>query len=296
VRDALARLRRFNRLLTRRIGLLGDRYLDSPLPFAEARLLYELALLAPLGTHHLQRLLDVDRAQMSRGLASLESRGFVRRRGDPGDRRKRIVDVSARGRRLLASLDVRADARAASMIDGLPARERRRLVGAVDEARRLLVGAALRIEGRPDRDLDVAAAQAAYLSEIARRFGRSLDRWNQGPIAPARSLVVVDAARPVGCGVLRELADGLGEIKRMWLHPDVRGLGVGTRLLDRLEAAAREAGHREIRLHTNERLTEAIALYERAGYRRIGRYNDNPDATRFYAKRLWRGGKVRTPV
>jgi ribosomal protein S18 acetylase RimI-like enzyme len=82
----------------------------------------------------------------------------------------------------------------------------------------------------------------------------------------------------------------------MWLHPDVRGLGVGTRLLDRLEAAAREAGHREIRLDTNERLTEAIALYERAGYRRIGRYNDNPDATRFYAKRLWRGGKVRTPV
>ena len=151
----------------------------------------------------------------------------------------------------------------------------------------------LRIERRADHDADVRAAQAAYLAEIARRFGRPLDPWNQGPLTPARSLLVVDQGRPVGCGVLRDLAPGVGEIKRMWLHPDARGLGLGTRLLAALESAARHAGHHAVRLDTNERLREAIALYESAGYRRIARYNDNPDATRFYAKSLRGGGRQR---
>lgn len=290
VRDALGRLRRFNRLLTRRIGLVADRYLGSPLTFAQARLLYEVAVLAPLGTHHLRRLLAVDPGALSRGLAALEARRFVHRRADPADGRNRVVEVTASGREVLATLDLRADGQVAAMIAGLAARDRRRLVGAVDEARRLLVGAVLRIERRADRDPDVQAAQAAYLAEIARRFGRPLDAWNQGPVTPARSLLVVDGDRPVGCGALRDLAPGMGEIKRMWLHPDARGLGLGTRLLAALESTARQAGHREIRLDTNERLHEAIVLYEAAGYRRVARYNDNPDATRFYAKSL-RGGR-----
>jgi len=176
------------------------------------------------------------------------------------------------------------------MIAGLAARDRRRLVDAVDQARRLLMGAVLRIEQRSD-DADVRAAQAAYLAEIARRFGRPLDPWNQGSLTPARSQLVVDDGRPVGCGVLRDLAPGVGEIKRMWLHPDARGLGVGTRLLAALESAARRAGHRAIRLDTNDCLREAIALYESAGYLRIVRYNDNPDATRFYEKSLSRAAR-----
>jgi len=293
VRDAVGRLRRFNRLLTRRIGLVADRYLGSPLSFAQARLLYEVGLLAPLATHHLRRLLAVDPAALSRGLAALEARQLIRRHVDPGNRRNRIVEVTARGRTLLATLDRRADARVAAMIAGLAARDRRGLVEAVDQAHRLLLRVVLRIERRGDDDADVRAAQAAYLAEIARRFGRPLDLWNQGALTPARSLLVVDEGRPVGCGVLRDLAPGVGEIKRMWLHPDARGLGLGTRLLAALESAARHAGHRAVRRDTNESLREAIALYESAGYRRIARYNDNPDATRFYAKSLRGGGRQR---
>ncbi len=289
--DDLARLRRFNRLLTQRIGLLDERYLGSPLPFAQARLLYEVAVLAPLGTHHLRRLLALDAGALSRGLAALEARGLVRRQVEPGDARNRLVAITAAGRRLLATLDRSADHRVAAMMAGLDGGKRRRLLAAVDEARRLLVGAVLRIEPRADRDADVRASEAAYLSEIARRFGRPLDAWNQGPLAPAVSFVVADDRRPVGCGALRELQPGVGEIKRMWLHPDRRDLGLGTRLLAALESAARGAGHREVRLDTNRRLGAAVALYERAGYRRIERYNDNPDATHFFAKTLAGAGR-----
>ena len=284
--DAVARVRRFNRLLTQRIGLLDERYLGSALPFAQARLLYEVAVLAPLATHHLRRLLAVDAGALSRGLAALEARRLVRREVDPTNARNRIVEVTAAGRALLATLDRRADARVATLTAGLAREDRRQLVDALDQARRLLVGAVARVERYAERHPDVHAAQAAYLGEIARRFGHELDRWNQGPIAPAVSLVVVDGRRPIGCGALRALEKRVGEIKRMWLHPDARGLGLGARLLDALEAAATRAGYHEIRLDTNDRLGEAIALYESAGYRSIARYNDNPDATCFYAKRL----------
>ncbi len=286
MQDQLARLRRFNRLLTERIGVVDDRYLGTSLPFVHARLLYELGQLAPLATHHLRRLLTIDRALLSRGLAALEATRLVRRSVDPRDARLRIVELTAAGRRQLATLDRRTERMLGTVLDPLGAEARRRLLDALDDARRLLLGAVLRTEVRPERDPDVAACQAAYLAEIARRFGRPLDPWNQGPVHADVSLLVLDGARPVGTGALRTIGAGAGEIKRMWLHPDTRGLGLGARLLDALELAARAAGNRTIRLDTNGRLREAIALYERAGYRRIERYNDNPDATHFYAKRL----------
>lgn len=286
--DELGRLRRFNRLLTQRIGLLDERYLGSPLPFAQARLLYEVAALAPLGTHHLRRLLAVDAGALSRGLGALLGRGLVRRRVDPTNARCRIVEVTARGRRLLAALDGRSTERVRGIVASLARGERRRLADTVDEARRLLVGAVIRIERRPHGAPDVRAAEAAYIAEVGRRFGRPFDPSNQRAIAPAVWFVVLDGHRPVGCGALRQIAPGVGEIKRMWLHPDARALGLGSRLLAALESAARAAGDHEVRLDTNERLTEAIALYAHAGYRRVRRYNDNPDATHFYAKRFRR--------
>ena len=90
----------------------------------------------------------------------------------------------------------------------------------------------------------------------------------------------------VGCGGLKRINDTTGEIKRMWVHPDWRGLGLGRRLLAELEAAAERMGYARVVLDTNETLTEAIALYDRAGYYSIERYNDNPYAQRWFAKEL----------
>jgi GNAT superfamily N-acetyltransferase len=68
--------------------------------------------------------------------------------------------------------------------------------------------------------------------------------------------------------------------------PRLRGLGLGRRLLARLEDVARDLGRTRVVLDTNEVLVEAIAMYERAGYRSIERYNDNPYAHRWFAKDL----------
>jgi len=76
---------------------------------------------------------------------------------------------------------------------------------------------------------------------------------------------------PVGCGGLRQLAAGVGEIKRMFVAPEARGAGHGRRLLRALELRAAAHGQRRVRVLTTDVLTEAIALYAAEGYRTIQR-------------------------
>ncbi len=85
---------------------------------------------------------------------------------------------------------------------------------------------------------------------------------------------------------MQTIGDGIGEIKRMWVDPDWRGAGLGARLLRHLEHGAPTSGHGIVRLDTNGTLVEAIAMYERAGYRPIERYNDNPYAQAWFEKGL----------
>ncbi len=90
----------------------------------------------------------------------------------------------------------------------------------------------------------------------------------------------------VGCGALSFLDDTTAEIKRMWISPQSRGLGLGKRLLARLEEESCRAGRTHVVLDTNGTLIEAIAMYRAGGYVDIDAYNDNPYADHWFAKTL----------
>ncbi len=94
------------------------------------------------------------------------------------------------------------------------------------------------------------------------------------------------AGETVGCGAVKNLEPGVAEIKRMWIHPDQRGRGLGRRLLADLEDRARAMGHHTVRLDTSTHLPVASAFYRSAGYREIPPYNDNPYAGQWFEKRL----------
>ncbi|MGL4238783.1 GNAT family N-acetyltransferase, partial [Tabrizicola sp.] len=88
---------------------------------------------------------------------------------------------------------------------------------------------------------------------------------------------------PVGCVAL---SVPNAEVKRLWIAPTARGLGLARRLMTAIEDEARTLGLTELRLDTNGTLTEAIALYRRTGWTDIPRYNDNPYAQYWFAKTL----------
>lgn len=111
--------------------------------------------------------------------------------------------------------------------------------------------------------------------------------------SPAGVFVVVedDDGSAIGCGGVRRIADSDGgavryEVKHLYLRPETRGRGIGRALLADLEGRARELGAQEIVLDTNSSLTAAGGLYRSSGYRSVEPYNDNPNATDWYAKDL----------
>ena len=93
---------------------------------------------------------------------------------------------------------------------------------------------------------------------------------------------------PIGCILLRPLTriKNAGEIKRLYVRQPYRGSGIAKAMLLALEDHAASQGIGWLYLDTKQDLQAAIQFYERSGYRRCERYNDNPQATIFMRKQL----------
>lgn len=103
--------------------------------------------------------------------------------------------------------------------------------------------------------------------------------------APAGGLFIAHVDDEVaGCVALRPLGDGIGEMKRLYVRPPYRSVGLGKHLIEAVVESARRAGHRELRLDTLASMTAAQALYRRLGFVEIAPYGDKHlPGTRFYA-------------
>jgi DNA-binding MarR family transcriptional regulator/predicted GNAT family acetyltransferase len=283
-------VRRFNRTYTQRIGALDESFLGTGRPLGPSRLLFEIGE-SGATVRELRDRMGLDSGYLSRLLRGLEGDGLVEVRPDLTDARRRRVTLTRRGRTAWRRLDDRSEDLARTLVAPLSDRQRARLVDALATADLLVRAATVRLEDLPPTDARAVEAMAAYFAEIGRRFGfEPGDAWRvdaESMTAPDGFFVVATSdGEPVACGGVQRLPDGPAEIKRMWVHDGWRGAGLGARLLRHLEDRAREHGFAVVRLDTNDTLTEAIAMYERAGYRAIARYNDNPWARCWFEKDL----------
>jgi DNA-binding MarR family transcriptional regulator/GNAT superfamily N-acetyltransferase len=285
-------LRRFNRAWSQRVGLLEASYLGQGRSLGASRLLFEMGL-DGAGVLELRRRLGLDSGYLSRLLRGLEDEGLVVVRPDPSDQRRRVVVPTAKGRRAIARLDDRSEQRARALVGPLGDSQRRRLTEALTTAERLIRAATSTVESVDVASPEAVVAVRRYFDELALRFpggfdpGSALTGDLETMRPPAGDFLVMRAeADLVACGGLQPHTRAIGEVKRMWVDPEWRGCGLAGRLLDALESRAAELGYREVYLDTNASLDEAIAMYERAGYRDIERYNDNPYAHRWFGKRL----------
>ena len=124
--------------------------------------------------------------------------------------------------------------------------------------------------------LGLIAALNAELSSRYREPGANHFRLDLDEVRPGRGAFVVAwrASEPVGCGAVRRLSPGVCEVKRMYVDPGARGLGIGRAVLASLEAAARQLGAARLVLETGTRQPEAIGLYLRAGFVRTPPYGE----------------------
>jgi GNAT superfamily N-acetyltransferase len=134
---------------------------------------------------------------------------------------------------------------------------------------------------------------AQYFRELADRFEAGFDpalsiSADADELTPPAGIFVVArlGGRPLGCGALKRKDGGVGEVKRMWVSSDLRGRGVGRRILEALEAHARAFGLCTLRLETNRTLAEAQALYRGQGYIEVAPFNDEAYAHHWFEKSL----------
>ena len=290
--SSISDIRRFNRTVTQRIGVLQDSYLSRGRPLGEARLLFEIGL-GGADVRDLRNRLALDSGYMSRLLRSLEKQGLISLTKDVDDARARRVELTGDGRREWQSYDDASNELANSLLSGLDPKAQDRLVSAMTEVERLLSTASVQLSVEAPDSLDARWCLDQYVKELAGRFDGGFDPANGNTVSstemtpPSGYFVVArQDGTPVGCGGLIRRSADAAEIKRMWTSPSARGRGVARRILAMLEDIARDEGFSRVLLDTNRSLNEARALYARCGYVEIARYNQNPYAHHFFEKTL----------
>ncbi|MGL5008430.1 MAG: GNAT family N-acetyltransferase [Paracoccaceae bacterium] len=283
--DAIARLRRFNRIYTREVGALDTSYLGRGRPLGAVRVLH---LVKPGGTDvtDIRKGLDLDTGLLSRLLRGLADEGLVTLTTDPADRRRRIACLTPKGQAEMRAYDALGHAKATQVLARAGTRAAE-LVAAMD----LIANVMLRdqVEIR-DADPDDPAAQhliAAYFRFLTETVpGVTPDMFTL-PLSDAPKLRPPHGAfliawsddMPVGCISYRPHAPGIAEAKRLWVDPMARGQGLARRLMLAIEGRARDAGFSRILLDTNSALADAIALYRTLGWADTDPYTGFPADT-----------------
>lgn len=290
--DEISQVRRFNRLVTQRVGALDDHFLGRDRPLAESRLLYEIGA-EGADLRDLRRRLGLDSGYVTRLVQALEEKGLIRLSPGAADQRLRRARLTAAGRREVREMNRRADEAAAGLLDSLTSAQRTRLVAAMAEVHRLLQLAGLQIERVDPASPAARWCVGQYFDELNQRFESGFDpaaslSADDRDLVPPRGAFLVASVdgEPVASGAVKPESPGVGSLKRMWVADTVRGLGIGRRMLEALETQARELGMTTVRLETNRTLLEAIRLYRSAGFREVARFSSDPYAHHWFEKSL----------
>ncbi|MCP1845076.1 DNA-binding MarR family transcriptional regulator/GNAT superfamily N-acetyltransferase [Bradyrhizobium sp. USDA 4538] len=286
----MSRVRRFNRAVTSAVGALDTSFLGRGRPLGAARVLNAIGHgRADVG--EIRDYLGLDSGLMSRLLRSLEDEGLIETTAHGDDARRRIARLTAAGRREFNAYEAISNRQAKDFLTHHSQREA--LLAAMD-----LIASALGRDGTALDEMDPRSDEARYClgeyyAELARRFEKGFDvKLSRDPeakdmVRPRGSFIVaMSDGLPIGCVGLKGSGGEFAEIKRLWVAPGARSLGLGRRLMDAAEQAARELGIAVLRLDTNSALPEAGQLYRRTGWTEIPRFNDDPYPDLFFEKHL----------
>ncbi len=271
--DSVAEIRAFNRFYTNRIGLLDEH-------LAEARVLYELATGGNRSAADLSRKLGMDKAHLSRIAARFRARGLAEAKL-PG--RQTPLALTEAGRAAFIAADQGTRMRMERLLAPLDPDSQASLIKALREVRRLLAdrnkGRAAQVRLRPPGPGDLGWIIHRQAVLYHRDFG--WDQTFEGLLAkvigayaagfdPARedAWIAELEGSPVGSIFLMKGEDPtVARLRLLYVEPETRGLGVGTRLVAACIDRAQKLGYRQLTLRTNDALISARRIYQAAGFR-----------------------------
>jgi DNA-binding MarR family transcriptional regulator/GNAT superfamily N-acetyltransferase len=271
-------VRGFNRFYTTLIGVVSEGLVGTPYSLTEARLIFELAQREACEVTALRRTLDLDAGYLSRILSRFDADGLVRRERAPDDARRQVARLTERGHEVYRELDARSGAQIETILAALPEDDQRRLVGAMDAIKGILGD-----QGRPPSyvlrplapgdfgwvihrhgalyaaeygwDATFEALVARVVADYVEREDTRSDAW----------IAEVDG-EPAGCVFCVEKSERVAQLRLLLVEPSARGMGIGARLVEECVRFARRTGYDEMVLWTNDVLSAARRIYQRAGF------------------------------
>ncbi len=277
-------VRSFNRFYTREIGLLERHLPATALSLPEARVLYEIAQ-APDGgvtAAEIGRRLRMDKAHLSRIVARLRTRKFLRGRASPEHRKRVLLSLTEAGRTAFAAAEAGARAQIDALLAPLDAESRRRLTTAMSDIRAVLggretEGGAARLRALAPGDIGWIVHRQTVLyhqeygwdwtyeglaSRILGAFVEGFDPVREdGWIAERHGAIVGSIF------LMKGDEAGLARLRLLYVEPDARGHGLGRMLVETCIGRARELGYSRLTLWTNDVLVSARRIYQAAGFR-----------------------------
>lgn len=275
----VAVLRAFNRVYTKRLGLLRPHLDRSPFTLSEARVLFELAHQTDPTAAELARTLDIDRAQISRTLKRFADRGLVETRDDPQHGRQQLLSLTEAGKTAFAALEGNTREAVGALLDTLPPSRRARVLSGARTITQMFEAEsapALILRDLKPGDLGLIVHRQAVLyaqeygwnSDYEALVARIVAEFHQSfdPVREAGWVADLDDRMVGSIFLMRGDEPEVGKLRLLYVEPDTRGMGVGKALVDACVERAREVGYGRLDLWTNSVLTAARRLYQRAGF------------------------------
>jgi DNA-binding MarR family transcriptional regulator/GNAT superfamily N-acetyltransferase len=279
--ERVVAVRRFNRFYTRKIGVLHEGLLGSPMSLTERRVLYELAQRGSATASQLAGELALDSGYLSRILAGFEKRGMLEKRPSAEDARQLILGLTDQGREMFATIDARSHEEIAELLRPISDTDQARLITALATVETVLGGAQkagapsyiLRTHQPGDIGWIIHRHAVLYAEEygwdetfealvakIAAAFIENFDHRRE------RCWIAERDGEIVGSVLLVKDTPEVAKLRLLYVEPKARGLGVGSRLVAECIGFARRSGYRRLTLWTNDILVSARRIYEAAGF------------------------------
>lgn len=280
-----AAFRQFNRVYTRFIGTVTERFLHTQYSLAEGRVLYELATRSEPRAKAIADALGLDAGYLSRILTRFEKAGLVSRRTSKSDNRASDLLLTAKGRAAFRTLNSRAEKQAREVLEPMAPPARAQFIGAMRTIEGIVQPAAsaarsftLRTHRPGDMGMVVALEGSGYVEQFGwdGTFEALAARIVADFIAnydPARErcwIAEIDG-RHVGHVFLVHHPEqpATAKLRLLYVDPSARGLGLGQALVAECVNFARVSGYGRITLWTQSILRSAHRIYQGAGFRLV---------------------------
>lgn len=279
----IANIRQFNRYYTRQLGLLQQHFLDTDYSLTDIRVLYEIDFNGQTTATGIREALQIDAGYLSRILRSFEKKGLILKHPLPEDGRSYYLQLTARGKKLMAGMNELSNEQIREMLKDLAPAQQEKIANSMNTLRNLLkapdstptledvvirhglqpgdIGDMIRLHGiLYAQEYQYDLAFETYVTQTLYEFMQTYD--------PARDRVWLAYCYGELIGMIAIIGKGkgVGQLRWFLLRPEFRGIGLGKKLMDEAMAFCRQQKLKLVYLLTTHQQTTAGSMYAKAGF------------------------------